>query len=81
MNQYWLIIVEQSGSLLQSTSRIEQFIALVADADKSLIISILRHMVLDELCKMVNVDHQTAVSLTAKPLDSAVEQSLTSHAD
>ena len=67
MDQHRLVIVEEMGSFLQGTSRLEQLLAFVADHDVHPIAILLSNVLLDLIGQMMHVHHKTLITLCTQP--------------
>ena len=66
MDEDGLVVVEQRGSLLQRTARLEQSLSLVADEDAHAVAVLVLHVLFYLVGQMVHVHHEALVALLAQ---------------
>ena len=81
VNQHRLRGVEQRRRLLQRATRLQQPVALVADAHVDAVAVLSRYVLFNLVCQMMHVHHQSPVALAAQSRRQPVQQRLPAHAD
>ena len=78
VNQHGFIVYKQRGSLLQSPTRFEQCLRLVAEMHQRGIV-LLAHIIHNLLGKMVDVHHKAVIALRLQLSDVQVQQRTAPH--